>query len=198
MRLIITLIFVFLINAVGVSQSQFKLSIAKTSNLKVKIDTILAKDFDTSKVSTNVPSYLVKDARELLKSNLKKHKKSLVQKDSCIVLRSIKKDIKLCNNDLSKKDKSSSSNTFLGFQHGYLVFLTEGYEYWYFNFLVFSYGNCYGEGQFEILDLKSNSHFSLDSFNWSVTNFYRIDNKCFMEFTSNQDFKIKKFLRITY
>jgi hypothetical protein len=101
----------------------------------------------------------------------------------------------------------------------YLIFIESGYEWRNFiafnpstkeyfetqnapifinKNIIYSYGNYYAEGQFQIFDKKHNRYYGFETYNWELSNLYRDNNTFFIELTSNASFKKKKYLRLTY
>lgn len=219
MKLIINLFLLIFIKtlAIGQAENKFHLSINEESNLKVKIDTINKELFNNLKVSRPMPDYYTKNSDSLLKVTLIKYSNVLTYIDTCLVFSVKKGKLSLCKYIPEPYSKNQMDFRLSGLESDYLVFEKSGYEWWeYLSFnpitktyfytskyphfisknLVFSYGNYYGEGQFEIFDIRENTRFSFDSFNWQLVKLYRLDNEFYLEFGSNISISENKYIKI--
>ncbi|MEP1487345.1 MAG: hypothetical protein ABJK28_02840 [Algibacter sp.] len=220
MKLIINLFLLIFIKtvAIGQTQNKFNLSVDKNSNLQVKIDTISKETFNKLEVSRPIADYYTKNSDSLLKVTLIKYSNVLTYIDTCLVFIVKKGKLSLCKYIPEPYSKNQTDFKLAGIENDYLVFEQIGYEqveylsynpntkmYFYTSKyphfisknLVFSYGNYYGEGQFEIFDIEENKRFSFDSFNWLLVKLYIINNEFYIEFSSNFSIRENKYIKIS-
>ncbi|MEP5339560.1 MAG: hypothetical protein ABJL44_20170 [Algibacter sp.] len=220
MKLIINLFLLIFIKtvAIGQTQNKFNLSVDKNSNLQVKIDTISKETFNKLEVSRPIADYYTKNSDSLLKVTLVKYSNVLTYIDTCLVFIVKKGKLSLCKYIPEPYSKNQTDFKLAGIENDYLVFEQIGYEqveylsynpntkmYFYTSKyphfisknLVFSYGNYYGEGQFEIFDIEENKRFSFDSFNWLLVKLYIINNEFYIEFSSNFSIRENKYIKIS-
>lgn len=202
------------------SQSKYslKLKIHEQTNWQVIFDTIPASQFDNSKQSELSYGTAIEQHDSILKSITREFPKTIMQKDSCLVLRGVDRDLKLCKTKPFEVRKSTDYRLF-NIKDQFLIFEQVGYESQRFvtfnpttqeyfitahlpifinKNLVYSFGNYYTEGQFQIINNKNNKYFGFETFNWKLTRFYKSDNTFIIELISNHSAKEKKYLRIEY
>lgn len=220
MKKIISLLFFLTINILVYSQSEYPLSLTihKNSNWDVKVDTIKETKFDHTKISIYQKRERKVNFDSIFRSKVKAFPQSISLTDSCYVLKGLEKDIKLCRGKPSV-EKHWSDFKLIDIKNDYFIFYEYGYEWWniisfkpstreyYATFhppifisddLVYSFGNYYAEGQFQIIDNKNNRYFGFETFNWELIGLYRIDKTFYVEFANNAFRKNKKYLSITY
>jgi hypothetical protein len=195
------------------------------SNWAIRIDTVSDTLFDKTKAFHHSEPRVNKDS--LLKSIAVEFPDRVVLKDSCVILKAVDKegadkDIVICRRKATN-DVTAEDYHVHGFMNDFLVVMKMGYESWSFvafnpatrkyfstfnepvfiddskdNGVVYSYGNYYAEGQFEIMDLGRKRYFGFETFNWELSGLYREGSKFYLEFTSNYGPKTSKYLRLDY
>ncbi|TGV01480.1 hypothetical protein [Flavivirga rizhaonensis] len=218
MKKTIQTILLFFITLLVYSQSKYPLSISikKGSNWDLKVDTIAKSLFDHSKVHKfNFPKI---NQDSILKSKAITYPESITMSDFCYILKGIDKNIELCKRRLSD-DRQWTDFEFCFTENNYLIFKEIGYESW--NYIVYnpqtrlysftsgipifidkdlfySYGNRYIEGMFELVDIKNNKSYRIDTFNWELKNLYKINTTFHLELVSNDSYHEHKYLSISY
>ncbi len=220
MRLFINFIFIFCVNLFTIAQSKydFNLKVLEKSNILVKVDTIDQDIFSKSLKKNPLPDYFIKDSDSILKLILFKHKDVLTLNDTCLVFKTTNKEKKLCKYTSQTAFKNYKDFKLIGQKSNYLIFENIGYEWWEFfcynpktkksfttmdaplfisKNLVFSYGNYYLEGQFEILDLDMNKYYGFITYNWELIELNRINKSFYLKFKSNDEENDNRFIKIT-
>lgn len=211
--LIKSLFYTLLINAQYLTP--FKLQIDKKSNWNIKIDTI--SEIEGKKTKPLIYQENQIDSDSLLRSISTKFPKNIIRKDSCLVLIGENSPIEICITK-PKDEKSWGGFRAYNFINGYLILSIVGYEseeylcfnpiskkYFYStnvpifinNEIVYSYGNYYGDGQFQIFDLEKNIFFGFELFDWELTKFYKEGSQFYFELVSRFK-KTKKYLKLDY
>ena len=192
------------------------LTIHEGSNWTIKIDTISKELFNKAKVFRYQEHHINKDS--LLRSKLKEFPDRIVLADSCLILKAVDKDIRLCRR-APNDEKAWTGFEAYGFTNGYFTVMESGWESWaYISFnpttrkyfytsnepiflrqgLAYAYGNYYAEGQFQIVDVDKDRHFGFETFNWELTAFYQEGTKFFIEFTPKWGPRHPVYLRLDY
>ncbi len=202
------------------SQSKYPsfLTIHKNSNWNIKVDTISESKFDYSKVQKYNPQESKINWDSILKLKAMEFPESISLTDSCAILNGFNKKIQLCQRRPPNERQWTDFKLF-DIKNDYLTFNKSGYEWWniisfnpstrkyYSTFhlpvfinsdLVYSYGNYYAEGQFQIIDNKNNRYFGFETFNWELTKLYKIDTLFYIELINNKSRSKKRYLRLTY
>lgn len=200
--------------------SPLSLSIWNHSNWEVEIDTIPESEFDTSKPTFDPNAYQDKKSNygSTWKKVLADYPDEIVKSDSCCILKKVDGEIIMCNT-YGDGEQSGSRYSLVGQKNQFVIFFKQGWEWYYYTLynptdrtakglahrpiflndqIVFSFGNYYGEGQFDIYDLENNRFFGFDSFDWMLEKVYHDKNAFYFQFKSDQDFKSKRYLRIKY
>jgi hypothetical protein len=202
-----------------------ELRVYERSNWIIRIDTISDTLFNKTKALRHSEAPVNKDS--LLKSIAGQFPDRIILRDSCCILKAVDeegvdKDIHICRREATN-DFTGQGYQVHGFMNGFLVIMEMGYEDWSFvafnpatrkyfstfnepvfiddskdNGVVYSYGNYYNEGQFEIKDLRRKRYFGFETFHWELSGLYLEGTKFYMEFTSNHRSKIRKYLRLDY
>ncbi len=218
---IIILLFLFSFNLKSFGQ-EIKLDtifkIHKKSNWKISIETISFEEFDAmynpppptvEKLNWNPPLILAQKTIEF--------SETIALKDSCCFLNGKNTTIKLCNSK-PEDNRKISSFELIDIQNDFLIFMKSGYEsrsfisfnpttksYFYTQnsptfinkYTVYSYGNYYGEGEFDIQNINQNLYFGFDTFNWDLSDLYRKDNVFYLELTNNTFYGTRKYFKLT-
>ncbi len=213
------IIILLFINVTIYSQSKHLsfLTIDKKSNWNIVVDTISKSKFDTAKMLTNNKDNKT-DWDFVLKSKATAYPESIQLNDSCCILTGLDKTIRLCKKR-PENDRKWSNFSLYDVTNDYLIFIESGYEWWDFiafnpltkeyfftqhipifinENIIYSYGNYYAEGQFQIFDRKYKKYYGFDTFNWELSKLYIEDSVFYIELTSNKSFKEKKYLKLMY
>lgn len=202
------------------SQSQTRhplhLSIREGSNWTIKVDSIPKELFDKTRTLRYRENRINKDS--LLRAKTEEFPDRIVWIDSCLILKSIDGDIRLCNHK-PKDEKAWTGFEAYGVTKDYLVVMQSGYESWSYisfntttrksfhtsnepifidNGLIYSYGNYYSHGQFQVIDTNRDRHFGFDTFDWELIALYHDKASFFLEFTPKWGPKEYKYLRLDY
>lgn len=190
-----------------------KIHVIDNSTWKLTLDTITATEFDKTKALGPLTRQTNSDS--LLNVLTTRHPNAITRSDSCCTLLARDTVLRLCHK-IAAEFKGSTGFKAIGIDHGFLLLEDWGYETWSFTgfnpqtrqyFLLFdeprfigsefvySAGNYYGEGQFQIWNLKTNKMYGFVLYNWELTAFYRNDNSILFELTSSKE---KKYLRVRY
>ncbi|GEM_PF-4591928 len=219
MRLLINFIFYFFVSTlIAQSEYELKLKVNEKSDLAVVVDTISEKKFNLFLRDNPKLDFFTKNSDSLLKRVLFEYNNIIKIKDTCLVFKALESEEKLCKYIPEPFNKGFMNYEVMGQKKGFLVFEKTQYEWWeYFCFnpetqksfytknypifisdkLVFSIGNYYLEGQFEILDLERNKKYSFDSFNWEIVRFYRVNKTFYLNFKNNHDNSESRYIKIT-
>jgi hypothetical protein len=182
----------------------------------LKIDSITEREFDHEKKKVYQESKINGDS--LINVLSEKFKNVIILADSCCILKGQDKDLKVCRRR-PRDDHGWTGYDGIDYVHGFLILREWGYESWSYisfnpitkqyiytsnepcfidNNLVFSAGNYYAEGQFQIIDIEGRRYFGFDCYEWELTGFYQEGTKFFMEFTQNRRPKEHKYLTAEY
>lgn len=192
------------------SFTPFNLQISQSSNLTVRIDTIQQSQFDFKKVlAYTEPKPMNGDS--LLKALSKKYK-TLVVTDSCVVLKTLSGDKRLCNRITGNaRGDGDSEYKVLKFVNEMIVLESSGYESWTFHLFnpktreyiftssepVFINPNLvcsvYSDGIFELKDIRQKKAFEFIVYNWNLDTHYYENQSIYLQFSRGLE---KKFLRI--
>jgi hypothetical protein len=191
----------------------FQLTVHEGSNWKIKIDSVTDKDFDQGRKEKHQEKKVNGDS--LISTFPEKFKNIIVLTDSCCILKGLDKDLKVCRRRPGN-DREWTGYDGVDYDRGFLILMEWGYETWSYisfnpitrqyiytsneprfidNNLIYSAGNYYAEGQFQIANLEEDKYFGFEAFNWELTGFYRYESSILMEFTSR---KKKKYLKATF
>lgn len=195
------------------SPQPFRLTVHQESNWTPQIDSINEVEFAQEKKYKFQEQDI--DGDSLVNVLSTKFKNAIALTDSCCTLKGFDKDLKVCRKKAGDSREWSNYEG-IGYENGYLIILKSGYEWWdYISFnpitkkyfytsnlphftndsLIYSAGNYYAEGQFQIIDTKQNKYFGFESFNWELKGFYREKESFFLEFESSSN---KRYLKVTF
>jgi hypothetical protein len=191
----------------------FRLTLREGSNWNLRVDSVTNTEFDQSK--REVYREMKINGDSLIGALSKMFKETIALTDSCCIFKGWDKDLKMCRRRPANEKEWTGFDA-VDYDHGYLVVMESGYESWsYISFnpitrryvytsneprfitddLIYSAGNYYTEGEFQINDVKQNKYFGFDSFGWELTGFYRQENSILMEFSSPEN---KKYLKVSF
>lgn len=219
MKQIICFVLLLFMNFYSEAQSkyEFRFKIIESSNLSVKVDTINKEVFNNFHKENPLPDYFIKDSDSLLKALVSENINILKLKDTCLVFITKEEEEQLCKYIPDPYSKNQTDFKLIGHKKEYLIFEKSGYEWWeYFCFNlktqqgfytmnlpifnsdveIFSYGNYYLEGQFEILDIENEKYYGFDCYNWELTDLYKIEETFYLKFKSNDKVHEEKFIKI--
>ncbi|CAM1374588.1 hypothetical protein [Tenacibaculum xiamenense] len=192
--------------------------IHKNSNWKISIETISFEEFNA--IYKPPPPTVEKmnwNPSLILAQKVKNFSKTIVLKDSCCFLNTKNKTIKLCNSK-PEDDRKISNFELIDIHNDFLIFMQSGYEWWNFigfnpttksyfytqndpifinKHTIYSYGNYYGEGQFDIQNLNKNLYFAFDTFNWELSALCKEENVFYLKLTNNTYDRIQKYFKLT-
>jgi len=154
----------------------------------------------------------------IVKSLSKKLSNSFYHTDTTLVLFGVDSTI-MVNKRSIYGDQEGTNFKIVDFKNGYLVIYQIGYEWWnyilfnpktrnfqtildepYFinNEIIYSSGNYYGEGQFQLKGLKDkNIYFGLFC-SWEIKECYRVKNVFYLFFSKGGWSKEKIFMKIDF
>ena len=203
------------VNANAQKAYPFKITVNDSSTMEYQIDTLTKEQFgnSTRTLTKRTVPILYKKKTSTLESL-----SGIIHLDSCIKIEHKNNSITLCNRK-GKNDRTGQLYKVLGSECGYIIFQNGGYEWWRYIIVdeetnefyilpdqpvfidcdyVYSQGNYYTEGQFKIIDLADRKHLRFDSFNWSLTTYFRHEIQYYFEFTTPNSPQLKKYARFEF
>ena len=243
MKYIYLLLFSFLLITESFAQRwAFELSFHHENNFSPKIDTIdyqiferiKAIGFQSMEVSAtsgqNIDSLIEVVAYKRKKNEIRmdsifkclkqEYPEAFQQKDSCLTLNGIDKQVLICNNRDQNDTQAWSAYSFFDYQKGYLVVGHVGYEVWKYilfnpktrinktanyppifvnDSIFYTSGNYYNDGGFQYMQITSNLYFGFETYYWYLYECYRVNNEFYFHFKSNiSETEKPKYLKITF
>jgi hypothetical protein len=216
MRKLFTVL-IFLLPAISVqaqSRYPFRVHVTENSTWKLTLDTITATEF--GKTKGLLPQNRKTNSDSLLNMLAKQYPQAITLADSCCTLHARDTVLQVCLKRPPANDRLWTGFKAIGIEQGFLLLGHFGYESWgYMGFnpetrqyfllpdeprfigteFVYSAGNYYMEGQFQIWNLKTNKMYAFFLYNWELTASYHNENSIFFELKSGTE---KKYLRLRY
>jgi hypothetical protein len=232
------LILLFLTHLSFSQDFEFHLTLNINNTIRPEVDTISPDFFKSIKKegfqSIIEPSENNTNDKTLSKKNLQnkkhmdslvkvlihKYPKSIILKDSCLILNGTDTTITACIR-VETENQSSSTYTIRDYSKGYLIIyhsVSEDKEYILYNpqnrsysfiadypyfindSIIYSTDNLFSEGQFQLLSLKrDNSFFSFISSYWEMEECYRVGKIFYISFKSTKLVPAKwKYIKIDF